>query len=89
MSEELKTLKDIEEDLLKSYKEVGDEDNFTFPTEELKAAAVKWVKELSNKECKHIKVGEIPVTITSYISEEARAVFMHFFNLTEEDLENE
>ena len=52
----------------------------------LKAEAIKWVKELSNKDCKHIKVGGLPVTITSFISEETRAVFQKFFNITEEDL---
>ena len=72
----LKTLKDIEEDIRKGYEAVGDLDNFTFPDEELKQEAIKWVKELQYHN--EFERESSASNVQEWIK--------HFFNITEEDL---
>ena len=65
---ELKTLKDIDENYQSVYKSVG--------VKELKAEAVKWIKEIRN-------VWEEGLAV-----EKSDKILMRIFNLTEEELKN-
>ncbi len=91
--ENLKTLKDIEKDILERYREVGDEDNFTFPTEELKIEARRWIVVIEEK-IKAINELELqPQTslqkiATQQLDEILGAqikIFVDFFNLEDKD----
>jgi hypothetical protein len=78
MTEELKTLKDIEFE--STYKDV----NIAF-SEALRQEAIKWVKEYKNKTLKlNYKDREVKYSGMEMLC--LKIWIMHFFNLTEEDL---
>ena len=74
-NEELKTLKDLEE---QDYLKMENKENFML-TKKIRQEAINWVKEMNKLE-----------TADDMIYEKNwEEIFKHFFNLTEEDLKNE
>lgn len=78
----LKTLKDL------SWETIGH--RVTYFEKELKAEAVKWVKEISKKRDENfgdiVKVNGLPVQCDEYSCDYVEKWIIYFFNLTEDDL---